>query len=182
MLALFFGLSGVGKSTLIEILVSHHRWKVIPTTMTRNPREGETDKISVSEQDFTQMLDDGRFLITNNSYGYMYGTPLVDVEQAVQDRNSMWVIDFPYYRRSIFDPYQHIEFMILPENEDQLVQQIHRGGRASRLNNIIAEYRESLTQLDKDKGLGTCPIIITNRRDRANDAVKDILSHINKHI
>lgn len=48
MLVLITGVSGVGKSTIIECLVESFNWKVVPTYTTRKLRENENYKISIS--------------------------------------------------------------------------------------------------------------------------------------
>jgi guanylate kinase len=89
MLTILFGVSCVGKSTLIQKLRNHFGWLSIPTYMTRQLRIGETEKISVSHTDFIEMEHRNFFICVNNIYGNKYGTPRKEIELSVQDKGSV---------------------------------------------------------------------------------------------
>lgn len=73
---LLLGPSTVGKSTLIRAMnaASGDRFKYISPFTTRPLREGEQDKISVSDEEFDEMQLSGVFVYVNPLYGVRYGT------------------------------------------------------------------------------------------------------------
>jgi guanylate kinase len=101
MLTILFGVSGVGKSSLIRELRNEFGWSSIPTYMTRSLRPGETEKISVSEPDFAKMENEDLFVCVNQIFGNKYGTPRKEIEIAVHDQESYWVLDFPISKMAL---------------------------------------------------------------------------------
>lgn len=142
MLTIFFGVSCVGKSTLMQELRSQFGWLTIPTYVTRPLRFGETEKISISHADFLEMEDREVFLCVNQIYGNRYGIPRAEVEFAIQNRDRYWVLDFPISKKYLLDGYHYSGFVILPQDETQLVQQAKIAGRIDRLSTILEEYRK----------------------------------------
>jgi|SRR5947209_7881261 len=143
MLILFFGVSGVGKNTLIDELTSRFGWRYITTYMTRPLRnKREMGKISISQEQFLEMEKQGKFVTVNNLHGNLYGTPIDEVIEAVRNDNSRWVLDFPLSRRHLFEYYPHIGVVILPESIHQLIGQIQSSERAERLAEALDDYAQ----------------------------------------
>lgn len=78
------GPSGVGKGTLLNLLLSHRDDCVFSVSATtRPPRPGEEDKVHYYFLDgeiFSQWVQEGRFLEWNKVFDRFYGTPLEPVE------------------------------------------------------------------------------------------------------
>lgn len=89
---LLLGPSGVGKSTVIqELKALDERYIYISPYMTRELREGEKDKHSVTDAEFDQM----EFVFVNEKYGVRYGTPKQPIVSALE-ANNFPVLDWPY--------------------------------------------------------------------------------------
>jgi len=142
MLTLLCGVSGVGKSTIIDILATEYNWKIITTYMTRMVRQGENYKVNLSENEFDGKKNKGYFLCVNEAYGARYGTPLHQIEKASFQDEQLWVLDFPITKvQEVFNSFPHLCIVIQPECSDQLITQLNHGGRAERLSKVLEDLR-----------------------------------------
>lgn len=92
---LLLGVTGVGKSTIIkELMKLDERFVYISPYMTRQLRDGETEKISIDDDTFDTMIAEGKFLTVNKLYNVRYGTPREPIESAFQN-NLFPILDFP---------------------------------------------------------------------------------------
>lgn len=166
MLVIFFGVSCVGKSTLIQELKNNFNWLSIPTYMTRPLRTGEVEKISISPEAFSQMENNDDFICVNSFFENKYGTPKKEVEMAIGAADQYWVLDFSLSKKYLLANYQYIGFIILPKNEEQLIKQAQKSNRIDRLEYILTEYRGYLIHhqsVDNDNSA----IVVTNLPDEA---------------
>jgi len=175
MLALLFGPSCVGKSTVISVLRAGGGWRTVPTYTTRPLRKCEADKLSVSHGEFEYMELHGAFLGVNNFYGNRYGTPLAEIKHAVEATSEKWIMDYPYAKREVFSELTHVGFILMPANSEQLEEQIHASGRADRLRLIVDEY-DKLVIEQSSRGLDY-PIIV-NGPGEAVCAAASIEEHV----
>ena len=82
---LLLGVSGVGKTSIIkELLKLDDRFIYISPWITRPLRAGETDKVSVTEEDLQRLLSAGEILAVNDIYGIRYGTPKQPIKDAFE--------------------------------------------------------------------------------------------------
>jgi guanylate kinase len=174
MLVIFFGVSCVGKSKLIRELVDNFHWISIPTYMTRALRDGEIEKISISSEEFSQMDKDGYFICVNDFFNGKYGTPRREIETAINATNQIWVLDFSISKRHLLNDYKHIEFVILPENEAQLIRQIKNAGRTDREKDILKEYKDFCCRMENESN---SDFLITNFPDNVS-ATSQRINHI----
>ena len=83
------GPSGVGKGTLVQILLQRHPEIYLSiSATTRSPRPGETygeHYYFVSRADFEKMISDRHLLEWAEFAGNYYGTPLLPVEQQIAE-------------------------------------------------------------------------------------------------
>ena len=92
---LLLGPSGVGKSSIIKRLkVLDDRFTYISPYVTRRLREGEKDKVSVSDKALDKLVRAGKILTVNELYGIRYATPREPIEQAFADEKFP-VLDWP---------------------------------------------------------------------------------------
>jgi guanylate kinase len=97
-LTVLSGPSGVGKSTVISHLRTHHPdvWVSVSVT-TRAPRPGETDGVEyhfVDGADFARMVEAGELLEHAQYAGNWYGTPRAAVEaRLAEGRPTLLEID-----------------------------------------------------------------------------------------
>ncbi len=82
------GPSGVGKGTLLNLLLSHRRDCVFSiSATTRPPRPGEADGVHYYFLDgntFIQWVEEGRFLEWNKVFDRFYGTPYEPVDKHLE--------------------------------------------------------------------------------------------------
>jgi guanylate kinase len=81
------GPSGVGKTTVIEHLLSGPGFERVVTATTRKPRPGERDGIDyhfMPRQEFEAGIRAGRFLEHARVHGNWYGTPREAVERGLE--------------------------------------------------------------------------------------------------
>lgn len=129
---LLLGPSGVGKSSIIEELIRlDNRFVYISPFMTRPLREGERNKISISDEEMDEMSERGEFLVINELYGVRYATPRHPIEQALKDDNFP-VLDWPIDRVSVMTeafPNQLYIVYISPPSIEALQQRLARDNR-----------------------------------------------------
>lgn len=176
MLTILFGVSGVGKSSLIRELRNEFGWSSIPTYMTRSLRPGETEKISVSETDFAKMENEDLFVCVNQIFGNKYGTPRKEIEIAVHDQESYWVLDFPISKIDLLNAYKYIGFVVLPQDEDQLVNQVKNSNRAERLQFILQDYKNYYAKYHDQRQEDASPIAVINIPDKLYETSQLIYS------
>jgi guanylate kinase len=84
MIVILSGLSGTGKSTLARWLEMNGNFIEAVSHTTRPQRGGEIDGVHyyfVSEEEFNQMLEDGKFIEFVELYGYKYGLTYDEIER-----------------------------------------------------------------------------------------------------
>lgn len=169
MLIILFGVSYVGKSVLIQQLRSRFGWLSIPTYMTRPLRFGETEKISVSQEDFLEMEDKNHFVCVNHIFGNKYGTPKREIELAVQNEELFWMLDFPISRNSLLSDYRYLGFVILPQNEEQLIEQAKSSDRSDRLGSVLEEYRNCYAKYQNQAQIDSGYISVVNLPNKLDE-------------
>lgn len=98
---LVLGVSGVGKSTIIQELQGlDSRFVYISPFMTRALRSGEKDKIPVSDAELDEMEKQGKLVAVNELYGVRYAPPRESIEQAIREERFP-VLDWPIERLSV---------------------------------------------------------------------------------
>jgi len=146
---LLIGPSGVGKSTIIEELIKlDNKFIYITPFMTRVLRDGEKNKISVSNEEIDTMWNDGKLLVVNELYdGIRYATPLLPITQAL-NQGYFPVLDWPINQMSIMSksfPNQLYSVYIFPPSIEVLSKHLVKDGRDStgiRLESARKELEE----------------------------------------
>ncbi|MEM8885196.1 MAG: guanylate kinase [Planctomycetota bacterium] len=80
------GPSGVGKTTVCDLLLARDAFERVITATTRAPRGGERDGIDyhfLDDATFDAWIADGRFLEWANVYGRKYGSPRAHAEEIL---------------------------------------------------------------------------------------------------
>lgn len=142
---LLLGVSGVGKSCIIEELIRiDGRFTYISPYVTRPLRDGEKNKIHISDKEMSERCGRGEFLVVNELYGIRYATPRVPIVQALAE-NQFPVLDWPISRMEVMVqafPNQLYAVYILPPSIEVLQQRLAKDGRDTdghRLRSAIAE-------------------------------------------
>lgn len=100
---LLLGVSGVGKTSIIkELLKLDNRFVYISPFVTRPLRDGETDKISVTNEELEKQVNAGEILAVNDIYGIRYGTPRSPIKDAFGS-GMFPLLDWPVKRLNIME-------------------------------------------------------------------------------
>ena len=192
--------SGVGKTTLVNLLSKNNNFEISISHTTRKPRPKEThnkDYYFVGEDEFKRLINNQEFLeyakVFNNFYGTTR-TPVID--KLNKGKNVLFDIDWQgadQIKNKKLD-YKLISFFILPPSKEELFERLSIRHAKDKL---IAEER--INQFERDvlhwinydyvvinDNLEKCFLRIKNLIDaEINNGSKDydpeyIRDHINK--
>ena len=165
---LLLGPSGVGKNSIIEELIRlDNRFVYISPFITRSLREGEKNKISISDEEMDEMWRRGELLVINELYGIRYATPRLPIEQALTEGNFP-VLDWPISRIGVMTrafPNQLCVVYISPPSIEALQQRLAKDGRDAdghRLRNA----REELEAYGSSRYSGVCDFEIISEENQ----------------
>ena len=142
---LLLGPSGTGKSTIIhELKRLDNRFVYVSPYITRQLREGEQDKISISNATMDEMDRKGEFLVINNLYGIRYATPKTPIVEAIQ-QNRFPVLDWPISKLNVMTnafSRNLLSVYVEPPSLGELQERLSRDGRdldGHRFNEATSE-------------------------------------------
>lgn len=126
--------SGAGKTSLVETLIERHpELQVSVSHTTRQMRPGEIDGVNyhfVSEQTFTEMLEQSQFLEHARVFGNLYGTSQLWVEeQLAAGTDVILEIDWQGARQIKQLLPQALSIFILPPSRATLEQRLTNRGQ-----------------------------------------------------
>lgn len=162
-------------------LAELHGWKFVRVATTRPVREGETEKFQVSPEEYALMNSNGAFWCSNIFFGNSYGTLQSDIAHSgvTQDK---YMLDWPVAKVDLLSEVATAIFLVVPESEEQLIQQATACGRGDRLGEILDDYRchYSTNELRALAAKSVCPLILlTNYKcDSGESFVKAICQSI----
>jgi guanylate kinase len=188
-LVLLIGPSGVGKSVILKKLRTRHPDYVFPrsaTTRPRRPGEGNELYHFITEEDFTQWIDEGKFLEwAQVHHGARYGTLLSEILPAIETgKTVVREVDVQGFESirihpefSGASPKHHLQtIFILPENEEQLITRIKNRAPISdaELKNRVSSMKQELATADH------CDVRIRNIEGKLNVTIADVEKAIAK--
>ncbi len=181
MLIVISGPSGVGKGTVVDMLLKKLDDAVLSVSCTtRAPREGETNGKSyffITKETFLKMINDNGFLEYSNHFENYYGTPRFFVEQKLAEKKTVILeidVDGAQHVRNEFP--QALLLMITPPSREELVRRLRLRGTeneqiiADRLRRADYEmsnskfYDYTIINDDLDKTVESIIKIVENRR------------------
>jgi Ser/Thr protein kinase RdoA (MazF antagonist)/guanylate kinase len=137
----FFGLSGVGKTTLIHLLTESSDLFYIPIfTVTRPPRNDDDSRYFeyLSDDEFVNLIDQGKFYVWMNQEGTYYGYR----SDKLTDPNRYPLLNASAYG---IDAISHLKgIKVLIEGDAQR-------GLVLRQNSQVARTREKVNRLAQEK-------------------------------
>lgn len=145
---LLLGPSGVGKNSLIrELQKKDGRFKFVPPITDRPLREGETEKVSISIDAFSELEQRNFFLLVNQVYGNRYGTPRETINNILEE-NNIPILDFPISEVPKLGEYDELLYKVYvtPPTLGTLKSRLDIDGRAQG-NDRYEESRRELLEL-----------------------------------
>lgn len=142
---LLLGPSGVGKNSLIrELQKKDDRFKFVSPITDRALRDGETEKVSVSSDAFSELEQRNFFLLVNEIYGHRYGTPRETIDNILEEKN-IPILDFPILDVPKLDEYDEMLYRVYvtPPTLGSLKSRLDVDGRAQGNN----RYQKSRSEL-----------------------------------
>lgn len=130
---LLLGPSATGKSTIIQELNGHgvtEEFAYVKPIITRPNRPGETDKVSVSDDIFSELDAKGEFVVVNELYGVRYGTPLSGILTPLAEGRTP-ILDYPLDRVDALrrPEYDTLNFYVFPSSTQEWVRRVESSGR-----------------------------------------------------
>jgi len=173
------GPSGVGKGTLVKLLLAHHPELTVSTSATtRPPRSGEVngeDYFFLSRDEFEKMITEGEFLEWAEYTGNLYGTLRQAVEEKLDQGERVLLEIEVVGARKVQESFpEATRIFILPPSLDVLEQRLEKRGKdspsaiAQRLDyaktelEAAEEFDYSLVNDDVDRVLVELEKIIFN--------------------
>ncbi len=184
-LVLIIGPSGVGKSVILKALKERHPEYVFPkSATTRARRQGEGDELYafISEDEFTQWIDDGKFLEWAQVHkGARYGTLRSEILPAIEaGKTVIREVDVQGFESIRVHPdftndtHKLLTIFILPENKEQLVSRIKN--RAPLPDDELARRVASMEEELKRAAL--CDAQIINKEGAIGDTIAAVEKQI----
>ncbi len=158
-------------------LAELHGWKFVRVATTRPVREGETEKFQVSPEEYAFMNSNGAFWCSNNFFGNSYGTLQSDIAHSGATQDT-YMLDWPVAKVHLLSEVATAIFLVVPESEEQLIQQATACGRGDRLGNIIDDYRRnySTEELGALAAKSECPLVLlTNYKSDSGDSFGKVI-------
>lgn len=174
MLAVFYGTSCCGKTSIINELVEKHAFhRIIPYT-TRRIRTGDNSKICISSIEFEKRLRNGEFIWVNKLFGEYYGNTHQSIEIAMSSIE-YYILDYSIQLKSDCETISNKNIIIVPKGKSDLLKKIEIACRQDRQKQILAEYFEYYCQeqLELYHKLGY--YIIINEYGKMDNAINEIL-------
>jgi guanylate kinase len=180
MLILLFGTSCVGKSKLIEDLANEHSFEYVNCYTTRPNRNHDKGRISISKETFIEKQEKGDFILVNNHFDALYGTPKCEILDAISS-DKHFIIDFLIKDLYSFDNYTCLKIVVIPKDNDQLIQQIKMSGRENRMDEILSDYHTNFNEkcIERYKNEGI--IVFSNYFCKTIENSRELFKIITNH-
>jgi guanylate kinase len=180
MLILILGPSGVGKTTMIQALVTRHHWNPITSYITRPARTQEPYKTSISQADYHALRRARKLFSDVDQLGFSYGILTEDIELAIRS-DVPYVIDYAFSKRQrIFGNVRHIAIALVPETTEELRRRLDEAGRGDRAEQAFADLSSIQAEAEQSPDDGVGFIRVVNERDRIAETAQYISQLVNR--
>lgn len=170
------GPSGVGKGTVLKILLENQSFVYSVSATTRSAREGEKDGVNyhfVKREKFENMIKNGELIEYAEYSGNYYGTPKSFVDSALEAGKNVILEIEVKGAVQIKKKYPGAIFVfIVPESREVLKNRLY--GRATEQQSVIQRRLEIA-----EGEIRSCLMydyITVNREGKADECANDIMS------
>lgn len=176
-IAIITGPSAVGKTTIAKLVLKKLKNFKPSTTYTTRPKRTKQseDKIMyyVSEKEFRNMIDDGKFIEWAQVYGNFYGTSKEALEETLKKHNVLMNIDVQGAKTIKRKFRRHVSIFIMPEKMENIVTRI----KARSMDKVMKKRRIEMakTEMEQSDLFDYKIINYNNQLDKAVDKVLKIL-------
>lgn len=179
-IAIITGPSAVGKTTIAkEVLKKLKNFRPSTTYTTRDKRAKESeDKIMfyVSETEFRNMIDDGKFIEWAQVYGNFYGTSKEALQETLKKHNVLMNIDVQGARTIKKKFTKHISIFIMPEKMEDIEARIN----ARQMDPVMKKRRIEMAKIEMAQS-DLFDYKIINYNNHLDKAVDKVLKILNKY-
>ncbi len=181
LLIVMSGPSGVGKSTISNILEDKYSVDYIVSATTRPKRAGDDlgkEYEHLSKEEFFRRLDADQFLEYAQVYGDYYGTPRHPaLDDLAAGKNVLLEIDVQGALQVRYQYPEALTIFILPPDEPTLLERLE--GRARESGEEIAKrFRAAKREIHMAKGSRAFDyMVINDDLDRAVEEIIKIIKH-----
>lgn len=173
-LLLLMGPTGCGKTTIIRHLEGmNSRFVYIRPYTTRPLREGEMDKIFISDTEMQSLWDRGSLLVVNSLYGIKYGTPRHSIEAAFE-KEEFPVIDWPIQHLNIMEkhfPGKLFRVYLKPPDLNVLSRRL--SGRTD-FQERIGFAEAELLSIEKGEYQDVIDLVVVNRDQESESLANEL--------
>lgn len=149
------GPSGVGKGTLVNLILQHHDNMAISVSCTtRAPRENEVDGkdyFFLSREEFEKRISEDAFLEYDEHFGNLYGTPEGFVKSTLETKNVLLEIDVKGVMNVKARMPEAVTIFIAPPSKEELFARLRSRGteEEEEIEKRVARAEYELTFADK---------------------------------
>jgi guanylate kinase len=174
-LVVISGSSGVGKTSITEMITKQTNIKKFATCTTRQKRENEIDGYHyhfLSEKDFLKLVEENKLIEYTKSYGNYYGIPAKLLDELALGNTLIMEVDFHAMGPLSEHKIEKVSIFILPPDINELLRRLEKRATESqeqiekRLMRISEEVN-SIWQYD-----------VTIINDDLEATVKEIMAYL----
>jgi guanylate kinase len=176
--------SGSGKTTIItKLLEKTDGVKRSVSETTRQPRAGEedgTDYHFITEEEFKRKIDENGFLEWEENFGYYYGTPIRQFEEAVDKGLDIILSIDVKGARNVKNRFpESISVFVMPPSKEELAQRL-KGRNTDQEKQVSMRLEEAKREIEAADEYDY--LIVNEDLDEAVEELKGIIENERKNV
>lgn len=152
---LIVGPSGSGKTFIADFLVKNYPFKLVLSSMTREPRKGEKNLVDnefLSFEDFEKVEESGDFFMVSEFFGNKYGYRRSFVENIIKDKKIPVAIVFAPVLKNFLKEYPncHVIFLKLADLEFLRKRLEKRGEDEETIEKRLKSANQEIAEMEQN--------------------------------